>query len=104
MGYRLKGFVYGMVIMVISTLVLAPMILLPLAGSMPYCDYLCSLKSFLKFYLSPFSVLFILLNWYLGTKIAKLSYLLSGKEKQYTLESKKNYIWLWEHKLKRVED
>jgi hypothetical protein len=103
MSYRLKGFIYGMIILVISTLVLAPMVLLSMAD-ISSCDYFCSLAGFLKFYQNPFSILFILLNWFLGTRIAKLSYLLSGKEKQYRSETGKKYTWLWEHKVKKVED
>lgn len=104
MGYQFKGFIYGLIILSISTLVLAPMILFPMQAPEEYCDYWCSVNAFLKFYLNPFSILFIALNWFLGIKIAKLSYLLSGKEKQYLKESGKKYRWLWEHKLKQVED
>lgn len=102
MGYRLKGFFYGVAILIISTLVLAPMVLMT-QGEAVYCDYFCSVKSFIGYYFSPFAFLFFILNWYLGIKIAKLSYLVSGKKKEFDIESK-NYTWLWEHKLRTIED
>lgn len=105
MGYKFKGFLYGLVLMIVFTLILAPMIFGSLDnGTGLHCNYFCTVKILLIYYLNPFAILFFLINWFLGLKIAKLSYLLAHSVDDRSFRRKKSYTWLWEHKLKTVED
>lgn len=102
MGFILKGIIYGLLLIVLFTFVLAPKI--SVLSESEECKYLCNVADFSSFYLTSWGILFILINLFLGIKISSLSYLVSGRGTELIKESKKSYTWLWDHKLTLVED
>ncbi len=103
MSHIIKGLLYGLILIIIYTLILAPMIFLQ-EDSINSCNYSCMVKNFSVFYLTPLGILFLLINLYLGLKISKLSYFFSDRQDELIKESKNSYTWLWDHKLIKVED
>jgi len=106
MGYKIKGFFYGIILVATFTSILAPMIFTTTGDGLS-CNYFCAVGNFISYYPNPLALLFFAINWFLGTRIAKLSYLLAHAEEPKVADFKwqKNaYSWLWEHKLKTVEE
>lgn len=66
------------------------------------CNYSCSFNNLLAAYSPTVSFSLFLVFWFLGSRIARLSSLISSKD-NLALKSSE-YKMPWEHKIKKIED
>ena len=113
MSYIIKGFFLGILLIIVFTLVLAPMtenLIEQKEGSK--CSYICSVKALLSVYQNLIFIVFLVIFWFVGATIMRFVELLKEKDRVILpsgYENKKKYKnqeykMPWEHKLSTVED
>ena len=81
MNYKIKGVLLGIVFLIAFTLIVAPMTnqLKDKIHSLN-CDYFCSVKELAIAYNHPLFLILLASCWFLGSTIARLSYLITKKD------------------------
>ena len=104
MHYAIKGICLGIFFLIAFTLIIAPMTNeLKETTHRINCNYSCSVKELVNTYNNILIIPLLCIFLFLGITISRLSWLITTKDKNDT-NKREGYRWLWEHKLKTVED
>ena len=106
MTYILKGFFLGIFFLIAFTLILSSMTSSVFQDNFGKpCDYSCSIQKLTIAYQSPWFIVLFAAFWVLGSKTARLSYLINQQKRGINnIKLKKEFRFPWEHKLSVIED